>query len=169
MTIAQTLLPEFDQETAGTRKVLSLVPDAHGDWKPHEKSFSLGALASHLCNMPFWGLMTLTLPELDLSGPEAMKGGRIPYSGTTELLRRFDAQLQTCREALVSSTDEVMHAMWSLKMGDAVFFTMPRIAVLRSTVLNHMVHHRGQLTVYLRMLDVPLPELYGPTADTQRR
>jgi uncharacterized damage-inducible protein DinB len=168
MSIAHAMLSEFDQEVAGTRRVLSLVPDEHANWKPHEKSFSLGSLASHLGNMPFWGVATLTLPELDLTGPAAVEGGRVPFTTTAALLERFDATLAHCRAALVASSDDAMQAMWTLKLGSVVFFTMPRIAVLRTTVLNHMIHHRGQLTVYLRMLDVPLPDLYGPTADTKR-
>ena len=167
MSIAHALLSEFDQEVAGTRRVLSLVPDEHATWKPHEKSFSLGSLASHLANMPFWGIVTLTLPELDLESPAA-QDGREPFSTTSALLERFDAKLVECRSALATSSDDAMQAMWTLKLGSVVFFTMPRIAVLRTTVLNHMIHHRGQLTVYLRMLDVPLPDLYGPTADTKR-
>ncbi len=168
MTIAHSLLAEFDQEVAGTRRVLSLVPDEHASWTPHAKSFTLGSLASHLANMPFWGLMTLTLPELDLNGPAATEGGRVPFTTTAALLERFDAKLAECRAALTASTDDAMQAMWTLKFGSTVFFTLPRLAVLRTTVLNHMIHHRGQLTVYLRMLDVPLPDLYGPTADTKR-
>ena len=167
MTIAHSLLAEFDQEVGGTRRVLALVPDEHANWKPHDKSFSLGSLASHLANMPYWGMMTLTLPELDLNGPAA-QDARAPFSTTAALLERFDMMLVDCRVALAASSDDAMLAMWTLKFGSTVFFTMPRIAVLRSTVLNHMIHHRGQLTVYLRMLDVPLPDLYGPTADTKR-
>ena len=167
MPIAHSLLPEFDLEMANTRKTLALVPLAHADWKPHDKSFSLSSLALHLANFPFWGLMTVTRDSLDLSGPEA-NAPRPGFTGTEALLAAFDAGVAELRAAIAACPDDAMEAMWTLKNGGMTFFTMPRIAVLRSSVLNHMIHHRGQLTVYLRMLDVPLPDLYGPTADTKR-
>lgn len=166
VSIVQSLLPEFDQEMAGTRTVLALAPAAHAEWKPHEKSFSLSSLAMHLANMAYWAKITLTLPELDLEGPAA-QDGRAPFTTSAALLERFDSLVGESRSALLAASDDAMDAMWTLKLGSRTFFTMPRIAVLRSTVLNHMIHHRGQLTVYLRLLDVPLPDLYGPTADTR--
>ena len=117
--------------------------------------------------MPYRGIVALTLPELDLAVPDA-KGSRPPFSTTAALLERLDAMISDCRAALVASSDDAMQAMWTLKFGSTVFFSLSRIADLRTTVLNPVIHHRGQLTVYLRMLDVPLPDLYGTTADTKR-
>lgn len=166
MSIAASLLPEFEHELGLTRRALALVPADKAGWTPHPKSFTLSALAMHLANFPTWGLITLTQPELDLAG-----GGppdtRAPFSTTEALLAAFDAGVASMRPVLAGMSDADMLAPWSLKMGPVTMFTMPRIAVMRSSVLNHMIHHRGQLTVYLRLLDVPLPDLYGPSADTK--
>ena len=167
MSIAQSVLPEFELEMANTRKVLALIPASHADWKPHDKSFSLSSLAMHLANFPNWGMMTVRQDELDLAGA-AMTDGRAAFSTTETLLATYDADVSALREALATTSDDAMHAMWTLKHGGMTIFTLPRLAVLRTSVLNHMIHHRGQLTVYLRLLDVPLPDLFGPTADTKR-
>ena len=166
MSIAASFLPEFDMEMATTRRILALVPAEHADWKPHPKSFSLSALAMHLRDFPQWGVMTLVQPELDLAASNA-GAARAPFSTGEAMTAVFDAEVAKCRAALAATTDEQMHAPWSLKSGPVTVFTLPRIAVLRSSVLNHMIHHRGQLSVYLRLLDVPLPDMYGPTADTK--
>lgn len=155
-------------ELAATRRILAVVPDEHADWKPHAKSFSLGALAAHLSNVTIWGTVTMTMPELDLSGPDANQGMQREYPGRDELLAHFDRHAAAFRAAVVAADDAAFLAPWTLRHGGQAFFTMPRVAVLRSFVMNHMIHHRGQLTVYLRMHDVPLPELYGPTADSPR-
>lgn len=166
MSIAASLVPEFEHELGLTRRALALVPSTKASWTPHPKSFTLSGLALHLANFPQWGLITLTQPELDLAG-----GGpadtRTPFSTTEALLAAYDAGVATLRAALAGMSDAEMMAPWSLKMGPVTVFTMPRVAVLRTSVLNHMIHHRGQLTVYLRLLDVPLPDLYGPSADTK--
>lgn len=167
MSIALALLPEFDAEMSNTRKVLALVPALHAAWKPHDKSFSLSSLAMHLANFPNWGAMTGSEDELDLAGAN-MTDRRAPFSTTEALLGTYDADVAAFRETLNHTSDDAMHAMWTLKHGGVTLFTLPRLAVLRTSVLNHMIHHRGQLTVYLRLLDVPLPDLYGPTADTKR-
>ncbi|MCC7054814.1 MAG: hypothetical protein IT355_16200 [Gemmatimonadaceae bacterium] len=166
MSIAASFLPEFDMEMAATRRVLAVVPAGQAEWKPHPKSFALAGLAMHIGNFPHWGLMTLTQPELDLAGSGGADS-RPAFSTTEALLAAFDSGVATFRAALAGMTDEQMHAPWSLKTGPVTIFTMPRIAVLRTSVLNHMIHHRGQLTVYLRLLDVPVPDVYGPTADTK--
>ncbi len=166
MTIADTLLPDFDTEFAATRRVLARVPDASADWKPHPKSFSLSQLAMHLANFGRWGSLTMIADELDLARPDMAPAHREPFTGTAALLETFDRQAGEFRAQLASADDDAMRAMWTLKHGERVGFTMPRMSVLRSTVLHHMIHHRGQLTVYLRLLDVPLPDVYGPTADT---
>jgi uncharacterized damage-inducible protein DinB len=166
MSFAETLLPEFDREMAGTRQLLERVPEADAGWRPHPKSFALGELAIHLSNLPLWGRLTVELPELNLGAPDNANLVRVPFTSTRDLLERFDRHVREARAALASSSDEAMGAPWSLRNGGRTVFTLPRAAVLRSFVLNHMIHHRGQLTVYLRLRDVPLPSTYGPSADT---
>ena len=161
MAIADALLPEFDHEMAVTRKLLERVPEDKFEWKPHPKSMSLVELATHVATIPSWGAPTLNQPELDLGGlaPNTAPGSR------TELLARFDKNVAETRAALVGKTDAEMMTVWSLKHNGQKIFTMPRAAVWRGFVLNHHVHHRGQLSVYLRLNDVPVPAMYGPSAD----
>jgi uncharacterized damage-inducible protein DinB len=161
MAIADTLLPEFDHEMTTTRKLLERVPEEKFDWKPHAKSFSLGALATHLANLAMWGSETLEKSEIDIggSGPPGAPPSK------AEMLATFDKNVAATRAALVGKTDAELTAMWSLKRGGHTIFSMPKTAVWRSFVLNHLVHHRGQLSVYLRLLDVPVPSMYGPSAD----
>ncbi len=154
-------LAEFDHEMAGTRRSLERVPEDQFGWAPHEKSMTLHKLASHLANVPSWVGMTLATEELDVSGPFEE-----PKAETTAgLVALFDTACKEARAALESATAEDLSVAWTLKAGDDVFFSMPRVAVVRSFVFNHMIHHRGQLTVYLRLLGVPVPALYGPSAD----
>jgi uncharacterized damage-inducible protein DinB len=163
MGIADALLPEYDREVATTRRLLERVPDGKFDWKPHQKSMSLGELASHLATMLSWGSMTLNAPEFDIRGEY-----RSPSLGTrAELLASFDREAAAMRAALAGKNDAELMAPWSLKREGKAMFTMPKAAVLRSFVMNHMVHHRGQLSVYLRLNDVPVPSMYGPSADEQ--
>lgn len=159
MSIGQGLLPEFDMEMATTRRLLERVPSEKGTWKPHEKSFPLGHLAQLLSWMPGWIATTLTSTELDLA-----RGGGYSFETTETLLAEFDRNVQAAREALAAAKDADFGVPWSLKMGDRVLFTLPRGVVVRQHI-SHLVHHRGQLTVYLRLLDVPIPSIYGPTAD----
>jgi len=159
MTIADTLLPEFDQEMATTRRLLERVPTDKGTWKPHEKSFSVGHLAQLLSWMPGWITNTLTSDSLDLAN-----GARYSYETTESLLEQFDTNVREARAAISASSDADFSKMWSLKMGDKVFMTLPRGFVTRQHI-NHLVHHRGQMSVYLRLLDIPVPSIYGPTAD----
>lgn len=159
MSISETLLPEFDQEMATTRRLLERVPSDKGKWKPHEKSFSLGHLAQLVAWMPGWIGQTLKNRELDLK-----KSGGYSYEKTEDLVKMFDQNVKESRAALKSSKDADYDVEWSLKFGDRVVFTQPRSTVVR-THINHLIHHRGQLTVYLRLVDVPLPSIYGPTAD----
>lgn len=159
MSIAETLLPELDQEMAATRRVLERVPDDDPTWKPHPKSFSVAHLAQLLARMPGWIAQTLTSTELELtSGPG--------YSDETteELLRTFDENVRSARAAAAAARDSDFDVPWSLKLGGEVLFTLPRGVVVRQHV-SHLSHHRGQMTVYLRLLDVPVPSVYGPTAD----
>lgn len=159
MSIADTLLPEFDQEMATTRRLLERVPGEQGQWKPHPKSFALGHLAQLVSWMPGWITNTLEKTSLDL-------GGGVGYSfETTEtLLAGFDENVRGARAAIAAAADEDYGVTWSLAHGDKVLFSAPRAAVVRMHI-SHLVHHRGQLTVYLRLLDVPIPPIYGPTAD----
>lgn len=163
MPIADSLLPEFDHEMANTRKVLERLPENKFGWKPHQKSFTMGALATHVSHLPFWAVMTIERDSIDVAAPMDN-----PEAKTrAELLERFDRNTAAARGAITGTSDERMHAPWSLVAGDKTLFTMPRIAVLRSFVMNHMIHHRAQLGVYLRLNDVPVPALYGPSADEQ--
>jgi uncharacterized damage-inducible protein DinB len=159
MSLADTLLPEFDQEMATTRKLLERVPADKGQWKPHPKSFPLGHLAQLVARMPSWLLPILNDTKLDLSTG-------VPYSfePTDVLLATFDQGVHDAREAIAASDAVDLTAPWSLTHGERVIFTVPRGAIVRSTI-NHLIHHRGQLSVYLRLVDVPLPSIYGPTAD----
>jgi uncharacterized damage-inducible protein DinB len=167
MPIADSLLPEFDHEFATARKLLERVPEAEFGWKPHEKSMSLGQLATHVANLAFWGTMTLSRDFYDLAANDDPES-RLPAASSREqLLKDLDDKVKTARGVLAQSTDAQMMAPWSLKHGDHVLFTMPRVAAMRTFVMNHMIHHRGQLSVYLRLKNVPLPSIYGPTADEQ--
>src|SRR6266545_3491771 len=159
MSIAQSLLPEFDQEMATTRRMLERVPSAKGEWKPHPKSFALGHLAQLLSWMPGWISNTLRHTELDL-----LESPGYSFETTETLLREFDRNVREAREAFVAAKDADFAVSWSLKQGDRVLFAAPRGAVVRNHI-SHLIHHRGQLSVYLRLIDVPLPSIYGPTAD----
>jgi len=158
-----TLLPEFDQEMANTRKALERVPDEKLSYKPHPKSYSLHDLAAHVANIPTWTRMTLTATELDLDQSWDRK---IP-ADRAALLADFDAAVADARVVLAEVTDEDMKVGWTLRSGAQVFFTQPRADIFRSFVMSHLCHHRAQLTVYLRLLDVPVPGMYGPSADEQ--
>jgi uncharacterized damage-inducible protein DinB len=161
MALVEALLPEFDHEMATTRKVLERVPEDRFDWKPHAKSFSLRDLAQHVATVPMWGAMTLTQPELELAGAAQPA----PVRTRAELLAMFDQNVSNTRAALMGTSDAELMASWSLKRGGQTIFSMPRTAVWRSFVMNHVIHHRAQLGVYLRLNDVPVPSMYGPSAD----
>jgi uncharacterized damage-inducible protein DinB len=152
-------LKEFDEEMASTRKLLERVPGEKGTWKPHEKSFALGHLAQLVSWMPGWITNTLHEPHIDLG-----QAGGYSFEPTETLLRVFDTNVREAREALATVTGAELNVPWSLRHGEQVLFTAPRGEVVRQH-LNHLIHHRGQLTVYLRLVDVPLPQIYGPTAD----
>ena len=159
MSIADSLLPEFDQEMAATRRVIERVPDGNPDWRPHPKSFSVAHLAQLLAWMPGWIGHTLTTTERDLAG-----GDGYGIERTTALLKMFDDNVRTSRAAIAAAKDADFDVPWSLKMKGNVLFTLPRGVVVRQHI-SHLSHHRGQMTVYLRLLDVPVPSIYGPTAD----
>jgi uncharacterized damage-inducible protein DinB len=161
MSIAQSLLPEFDMEMANTRKTLERVPEDRFSYQPDPKSMTMGRLAAHVAEMPGWGSITMNMDSLDLAG------NFTPFNPTNraELLAGFDKNIAETRAAIAAASDEAFMQPWSLKMGDQVLFTMPRVAVIRSMVMNHVIHHRAQLTVYFRLNGVPVPGLYGPSAD----
>jgi uncharacterized damage-inducible protein DinB len=167
MAIAESILPEFDHETATTRTLLERVPADKAEWKPHAKSMSLGQLAMHIANLPYWASITLERTEFDTNPPDGPRVTTPVYESGAKLLQIYDANVSAARALLVRTTDAEFMVQWVLKNGGRSMFSMPRIAVFRSFVLNHAVHHRGQLSVYLRLLDVPIPNIYGPTADTQ--
>jgi uncharacterized damage-inducible protein DinB len=159
VTIAETLLPEFDQEMATTRRVIERVPTEKGTWKPHQKSFSLGHLAQLVAGMPGWITNAVSETSLNLADYPGYS-----YEDTGTLLKVFDKNVREARKALTAAKEADFQVPWSLKRGEHVFFTLPRAVVVRQHI-NHLVHHRGQLTVYLRLIDVPVPSIYGPTAD----
>ena len=166
MPIVDSLLPEYDHELATTRRLLERVPEAELAWKPHEKSMSLGQLAGHVANIPFWLSATLAASFYDVTAGDKEATLEAPVSREV-LLREFDEKVSKARASLAKATDAEMMAPWTLKSGGHEIFTMPRATAIRSFVMNHLIHHRGQLSVYLRLKDVPLPSMYGPTADEQ--
>ena len=165
MSTAKTLLPELDNELTVTRTVLERVPADRTDWKPHVKSWNLGDLSLHIANLLSWMEMTLTASEYDLAPVGGPAFTPPTYESPAATLARFDANCASGKAALAAASDEDLAELWSLKAAGQVHFSMPRSLVLRTFVLNHMIHHRGQLTVYLRQCDVPLPSVYGPSAD----
>ncbi|MDB5230500.1 MAG: hypothetical protein JWN76_1305 [Chitinophagaceae bacterium] len=163
MRISRSLQGEFENEMSNTRKILERVPQ-NPDWKPHEKSMSLGRLSTHIAEIPTWITMTLATEELDWS-----KFDYKPFAAESNeaLLKFFDKNVEDARTTILTAADEAFLADWTMRNGDQVYFTMPKVAVVRTFAMNHLIHHRAQLTVYLRLLNVPLPQLYGPTADEQ--
>lgn len=161
MPISHALLPEFDIEIANTRKTLDRITDEILGYKPHEKSPTLGWLAGHLANIPYWAIMTISTSSLDIA-----TSPRTPKLETKrEILFAFDTNVETAREAIGSAPDKLLMGPWTLLNNGTEVFTMPRAALLRSFVMNHIIHHRAQLCVYLRMNNIPVPALYGPSAD----
>jgi uncharacterized damage-inducible protein DinB len=167
MPLNEALLAEFDQEIATTRLLLERIPATDAGWKPHPKSASFGDLAVHLATIPWWLDVTLTTTELDFNPPG---GGGPPappaFTTVAALLAYFDKNTAVGRAALAKAADADFSVSWSLKGGGQTYFTLPRAAVVRSFCFSHLIHHRAQLGVYLRLRDVPLPPSYGPTADT---
>ncbi len=165
MSIAEALLPELEYESANTRKVLERVPDGKFDYKPHPKCFSMGDLASHIATIPLWGIVTLEKDSFDVApvGEEPWKAPT--FNSARELIEGFDQGIASMKAALARTTDADMMKPWALLQGGKTLFSMPRVAVLRSFIFNHAIHHRAQLGVYLRMNNIPVPAIYGPSAD----
>ena len=162
-TIAELLLAEMEREAAGTRRLLERVPEGKDDWKPHEKSMPLGYLAGLVATMPGWVEAMIDLDELDIAAPSEYKTRG--WTTNAELLQSFDQALARGRESLSKTTDEHLMTTWRMLAGGHVVMEQPRYVAIRDSALNHLAHHRGQLTVYLRLNEVHIPSLYGPTAD----
>lgn len=167
MAISASMLPELEMELATTRKCLERLPTEKFSWKPHEKSFALVGLATHIVNMLGWGTDVCKNDSFDVApvGGEPYKED--PAASTEDLLAQFDKNAAAFKAALATTTDEQMMATWSLLSGGNVVFAMPRVACMRGMIFNHIVHHRGQLTVYMRLNDIAVPSIYGPSADEQ--
>jgi uncharacterized damage-inducible protein DinB len=161
MNLRESLLPEFDHEMTMTRVVLERLPEAAFEWRPHPRSYTLGGLATHLAQIPHWGTSILTRDFYDLAGSTT----RDPLTSLERVIDTFDGHVREVRGALVALTDGQLLQPWALRRAEHIVMSMPRVSALRGFVVRHLVHHRGQMTVYLRMNGVPLPPLYGPTAD----
>ena len=166
MSIAETILPEFDLEMASTRRVLERLPDDKLEWKSHPKSNTIGWNGcGHLADIPGWVQFTLKQDSLDIHPPGGEPYRTPPATSRQQVLENFDKNVVAARRAIETSSDADFMKPWSLLSGGEVFFTMPRIAVLRTFVLNHSIHHRAILCAYLRLNDIPVPGLYGPSGD----
>jgi uncharacterized damage-inducible protein DinB len=165
MPISESLIPEFDQEVANTRHVLERVPTEQFGWRPHEKSWSMGDLATHIAGLPSWVKYTFTTEELDIAPADGQKIQQPKCSSTAEVLNLLGHSTEEARQAILALPDSGFMQPWTLKARGKALMTLPRIAVYRGTIMNHLIHHRGQLTLYLRLCGVPLPNIYGPTAD----
>lgn len=166
MTIAEQLLQDFDAEISNTRRTLERVPEGKNDWKCHEKSMELGRLAMHCATLPFFGSYVILDDSMDMAQP---KRPRIVLEFTTReaALKQLDEAAKACREALASASDETLSAPWKFSFGDQLIANLPRSTTFRMMFFNHMIHHTAQLGVYLRLNNIPVPALYGPSADEQ--
>jgi uncharacterized damage-inducible protein DinB len=162
MPLIDPFIQEFQHESAATRKILEVCPDADFTWKPHPKSMALGHLASHIADIPGWITTTLTTTVLDFKKEEFKP---TVYLNRKELVAAFDKNTAAALKQMQSASDKDISVDWTMRNGDQIFMTLPRIAVLRTWCFNHLYHHRGQLSVFLRLKDIPLPNIYGPTAD----
>ncbi|GAA4763076.1 MULTISPECIES: DinB family protein [Flavobacterium] len=162
MKLNEFLLPEFLYETANTRKLLAAIPEEHFDYKSNEKAMSLSQLANHIAEIPTWVPATFLYPELDF--------GKIKYEApnhntVSELLAFYDKNIEEATKLMHEVSNETLHENWTMRNGETVYFTMPKLSVYRTFIMNHTIHHRGQLTAYLRALNCKFPGMYGPTAD----
>jgi len=165
MHLNQLMLPEFDQEMANTRKVLDRIPDEKLAWKAHPKSNTIGWVAMHLAELPGLAALAMTSDAHDVAPPGGEPYRTPPATSTQAVLERFDANVAKARAAIAAASDDDLLKPWTLLMGGRVIFTIPRAAVFRSFMLNHSIHHRGHLCVYLRLNEVSVPALYGPSGD----
>jgi uncharacterized damage-inducible protein DinB len=164
MALVDAMIQEYEHEQASTRRVLERVPNGQWDFRPHEKSMTMGELASHIADNPVWARATMSQDvfKLDAAGYVSYKA-----ENNADLLATFDKNLADALAAMAGATDEQMLATWRMEREGQTVMEMPRVAVLRTMIMSHTIHHRGQLAVYLRMTDVPLPSIYGPSADEQ--
>ncbi|MYA11729.1 MAG: DinB family protein [Gemmatimonadetes bacterium] len=163
--LSKSILPAFNQIVDGTKSVLAAVPEDQLDWRPHDKSWKLGELATHLANLPSWTMATLSVSEFDISPAD---GGPPPMAALTtgaEMVAALEENAAAARGAIENCTDADLASPWTMLVAGEARFTLPKAVVLRTFIMDHMIHHRAQLGVYLRMLDVPVPQLFGPTAD----
>jgi uncharacterized damage-inducible protein DinB len=165
MRISDLLLPELDNELRITRTVLERVPNDRGEWKPHEKSFPMAHLAQLVARLPGWAPMVLEQTELDIAPVDGPRFPGYSVEKTATLLAEFDRNAAAARSSIARASDEDFQVPWTLKAAGHAVFTTPRYQALRSTVLNHLVHHRAQLGIYLRLTEQKVPQMYGPTAD----
>ena len=165
MAISDSLLPEFDQEIAGARRTLERVPADKFDWRPHPKSGTMVWLAGHLANLPSWAPLTINRDELDMAPEGEPLDPPTPPADTAELVATFDRCAAEARAAIAGASDADLMQPWTLLSNGRTLMTLPKAAVLRSFVMNHLIHHRAQLGVYLRLNDIPVPSIYGPSAD----
>jgi len=165
MNIAQSMLMEFDHEMAQTRKTLERVPDNLFGWRPHEKSFTMGELASHIQSIVEWGVDVLIKDSYDVR-PEDVEAHKAKAPKTqADLVASFDTHRENLRATLEKTSDESFMKPWSFSVSGKNVFTLPRVAIMRGMIMNHLIHHRGQLTMYFRLNNIPVPALYGPSAD----
>lgn len=165
MAIKDSILPEFDHEMKTTRKLLERIPEERAGWQPHAKSMTLGKLGIHLAFLPNWGTITMNSTELDLNPPGGPAFQMPSFETTRGALAMFDEHVAGARAAIAAASGQDLMVPWTFKNGGQEIFTMPRVACLRTFVVNHIIHHRGQLSVYLRLNDIPVPSIYGPSAD----
>jgi uncharacterized damage-inducible protein DinB len=165
MPIADALAAELEHEARLTRNLLARVPDDKASWKPHPKSMSLGELAIHLANIESYGVPVATKPELDFRAPDGVGVTRAAWTSRDEMLALFDRNVEASLRAVAALPDPRLREPWTLRAGESVVFTLPRIAAWRTFVMSHQIHHRGQLSVYLRLNDIPVPSIYGRSAD----
>jgi len=162
MSLATSILPEFDHEMTTTRRVLAQVPPDRFGWKPHPKSWPMGGLANHISNLPHWAVITIQQDSFDVA-PPGDAPFRAPEAKTpAELMAQFERNVAAAREAISGAGDALLMKPWTLQSGGQTVFTMPRVAALRFFVMNHLIHHRGQLSLYFRLADLPVPAVYGP-------
>jgi len=167
MTLSELFLPEFDNEMKGTRRTLERVPESKFAWKPHEKSGTMGWLAGHLATLPWWATITVNQDSLDLMPEGKPLAQFAPPTTAVELLATFDSKSAEGRAVIAGASDEGLRKPWTLYKNGVQLLTMPKFVVLRSFVLNHIIHHRAQLGVYLRLNNIAVPSIYGPSADEQ--
>jgi uncharacterized damage-inducible protein DinB len=165
MIYSEAILPEFDQEMAQTRKVLERIPEDKLEWRPHPKSNTIGWNANHLADLPNWLVQTLTTSSVDIAPVDGERYPSPKLTSQQEILGLFDRNVAAARKAIAAVKDDEIGQMWTLLQAGKPLLTMPRSAVIRSLVLNHLIHHRAHLCVYLRLNDIPVPGMYGPSGD----